>query len=117
MRDELEGNVVNARKAGQPTRRQSWKFLAVCGGQQSADRANLLLDQIEVVQEPLCGRFNTAIIIGGRCHEIVGRDEDAFVIVEAWQQSVVASPRGQGMRHRNHFGVPFQLLDAVEFRP
>ena len=117
VRDELEGNVVDARKAGQPTRRQSWKFLAVCGGQQSADRANLLFDQIEVVQEPLCGRFNTAIIIGGRCHEIVGRDEDAFVIVEAWQQSVVASPRGQGMRHRNHFGVPFQLLDAVEFRP
>ena len=116
MRDQFQGDAINARKAGGRAARQTRQLAAIGGRQQAPDRADLLFDQVEIVQQPFGGRLDAAVLIGGRRHEIVGLDQHPLVLVEPRQQLVVRPTRGQLVRRRDRLRVPLELIDAEKFR-
>ncbi len=84
VRDRFGGNVVDARK----TAFQLRQFPAIALGQMPARRADLLLDDVEIVEQPVAGRRDSAIV-GDRIGEHGrGLDQDRFVFGQARQQPV-----------------------------
>ena len=116
MRDQFQGDAVGARKTDGQAARQQRQFAAVRGRQQTPDRADLLFDQVEIVQQPFGGRFDTAVLSVGRRHQIIRLDQHPLVLVQSRQQFVASSPHSQLVRRRDRLGMPFQLIDAEQFR-
>jgi hypothetical protein len=116
VRDQLQGDAVSARKAGGRATRQTRQFAAVRGRQQTPNRADLFFDQVEIVQQPFGGRFDTAVLSVGRRHQVVRLDQHPLVVVQSRQQFVARPPRRQLVRRRDRLGVPLKLIDAEQFR-
>ena len=117
VRDQLQRDVVDAGEAGQGTRHQARELPAVRPRQVQLRHADLLLDQVVVVQQPFArGRDPQAPGLGCR-HEVVGLDQDLFVLGQSRQQPVLAVPRVEAMLVCQRPGVPLQLLAAEQLRP
>ena len=101
MGNQLQGDAIGARKAGGRAARQTRQFAAVGRGKQPPDGADLLFDQVEIVEQPFGGRLDAAALIGRRRHEIVGLDQHTLVFVEPRQELIARPPDGQTMRGRD----------------
>ena len=117
VRDRLECEVVDARKAGGRTLGEAWKFAAVTLRQVSLRRADLLVDQVEIVDQPFRGGRDAAAFRHFHRQQVAHARQDRFVVGEARQQPVGRTVRGQPMRDREVPAVLFHLLDAEELRP
>src|SRR6185436_3467209 len=80
-------------------------------------RANLLLDQVEVVEQPFSRRRNPSIGLDCGREHIEGTQEDAFVIGQSSQQPVPNVPHSQLMRAGKELAVSTHLLTAEQLGP
>ena len=82
--DRLEREIVDTRKAGGRSLRQAGKLAAVALGQVPLGRADLLVDQVEVVEQPFRGGRDPP----------VGRDRRAQQVADVEQDALRSRPGG-----------------------
>jgi hypothetical protein len=81
-----------------------------------AGDADLLFDQVEIVQQPFaCGR-DASSMTGRGGQSFAGVDEYGFVVAQPGQQQVAALIRAQPMLAGEHLAVPLHLVGAEQFR-
>ena len=56
MGDRLQSDIIDARKTGGGSSRKKRQFPAIAFGKMTPGRADLLLDQIEIIEKPFAGR-------------------------------------------------------------
>src|SRR5207237_10065104 len=56
VRDQLDGNFIGAWITSERSRRELWQLLVVALGKARPDLANVLLNAVEVVEQPVHGR-------------------------------------------------------------
>jgi hypothetical protein len=115
--NQFESDGIDPGKPRFRSIEETRQFPAVGLRKMPARGADLLLDEIEVVQEPFSGRSDVpGLGIGGR-HEIIDLGQDLLIFRQSQQQSVRPAFRVDavfvGHRHR----MLAQLLDAEKFIP
>ncbi len=116
MRDRLEREVVYARKSGGRSVRQSGKLAAVPLGQMPLGRADLLFDQIEIVEQPLRSGRNAIIRRDRRGQQVAHFHQDCFVLREPGQQAVGSASRRHPVRGGQALAVLFHPIGAEQLR-
>ena len=115
VRDRLEREVVDARKPGGGPVRQSGKLAAVPLGQVPLGRADLLFDQVEIVEQPFRGGRDAAVCRDRRGQQVANLDQDALVLGQPRQQ-LVGAARRQPVRDREALAVLLHLIGAEQLR-
>jgi len=88
------------------------------GGQVVADLAELLLDDVEIVDEPLGRRRDGPLLADGAADRAIGRAQDAAVVVDTLQQALPARcATKDGLGGGQALGVLLEPLDPEELRP
>ncbi len=67
------------------------QLAVVVRGQIIADLAQLLVHDVEVVDEPLSGRRDRALVLDGACQCAVGGKQDAPILTDAGPKGVSAA--------------------------
>jgi hypothetical protein len=81
-------------------------------------RANLLFDQMKIVEEPLGSRRNAATALDGIGHKLIGITEQGLIVCQSRKQSVgPARPRPDHVLHRQRSSMLFQLADTQQLCP
>ncbi len=75
---------------------------------------DLLLDQIEVIEQPFTRRGNVPTTGLGRGDQVIGSDQNSFIFIEAEQQMVGPPFRVDAMFGRHRHRVELQLLAREE---
>ena len=118
VRDDGPGHAVHARIAGERPVHQLRQLAVVAARQIVADLADLLLDDVHVVDEPFRrGRGHALVADAGR-DRAVGAEQHAFVLAQTRGERT--SARAACVRHAlgggQALGVLLQALDAEELR-
>ncbi len=116
MRDRLQGQVVHARQSGRRPLRQRRQLLAVGLGQMPARGVDLLLDQVEVVQQPLACRRDPHVVLDHARKQVAGIVEQAFVLLQPLEQAHRSRAWLQVMHPRQCPPVQLHLLDVEQRR-
>ena len=90
MRDDFQRNLVHARAARVHARRQSWQFLAVVLRQVAPRGADLLFDQVKIIQQPFRGGRNLASAFHRGRQLVDGGRDQGRIVGQARQQAVAA---------------------------
>ncbi len=88
MGDHFQRNVIDARQSSRWTLHQAREFPAVPLRQMPPGGANLLFNQIEVVEQPFPGRRNPAVCLYRLRQQIVDADQDAFILGQSCQKAI-----------------------------
>jgi hypothetical protein len=80
VRDQFQGDVVNARLPGGGAVDQTRQFPAVAARQMPAGGANLLFDQMIVVEKPLGGGSDAPAALDGVGDQVVCAGQHRFVV-------------------------------------
>ena len=116
MRDGFQRNVVDTGMPGRRPGGQTGQFAAVAFGQMPLGGADLFLDQVEVVEQPLAGRGDPALFGGYRGQLPADTDQRVFVGRQPIQQAVRDASRSQPVRCRQRPAVLGHLAIAVARR-
>ncbi len=114
--DRLQGDVINPRKAGGRASREQRQFAAVALGKMALGRADLLLDQVEIIVQPLACRCQQLIrryCLGQYAADI---EQLSFVLIQAGQKLIRAAAGRQLVRGRQNPAVQFHLVRAEQLR-
>ena len=87
VRDQFEHDIVNAGQAGGSAVQQARQFPAVTPRQMPPGHLDLLLDQVEIIEQPLRGGSNSPVRIRGQ-REVVKGAQTALVGVQPCQERV-----------------------------
>ena len=117
MRNGLQRDVVHARTPGRRTLSQARQFAAVALRQVPLGRADLLFDQIEIVEQPFPGRRDPAALRGLLCQQAAHFDQGALVRRQPRQKPVRCAPRRQLVRGRERLAVQRHLVGAEQLGP
>jgi hypothetical protein len=107
MRDQGDGQLVDPGIAGQMAARQLGQLAVIAAGQTLPDLADVLLDDVVVVQQPLTRGADVLAAVGGGGEPRVGIFQNPAGAVEARQErgsppagrrATQALLRGQGLR-------------------
>ena len=112
--DQFEGDGVDPGETRFRTVEEARQFATVGPWQIEARRANLLLDDVKIVEEPLSRRRDVSRFVFSADDEIVGLDELLFVLIEATKEAVRAPLRIETMFPRHRHRVPMQLFAAEQ---
>ena len=117
--DELDGQGVDARVAGQLPCRELGQVAVVAARQVLADVADLGSDQVVVVEQPLRRRRDELPPVHVLGHAEVRLAQDARVVVEAREHvaRVAARRRIDGQARRQGLGPLLEPLDAQQLVP
>jgi hypothetical protein len=74
--------------------------------------ADLLLDEVEVVQQPLGGRSEALVLLEGGLEPCAGVEEGLLVVGEPREQPIGYARREQGVTRREHGTMPLHALGA-----
>ena len=116
MRDGFQRNVVDTGMPGRRPGRQTGQFAAVAFRQMPLGGADLFLDQVEVVEQPLAGRGDPALFGGYRGQPPADTDQRVFVGRQAIQQAIRDASRSQPVRCRQRPAVLGHLVGAIQLR-
>ena len=96
-------------------RRQLGQLAVVVGRQVVADLAELLVDDREVVDEPLCSRRDRSFVLDGAGQEAIRLHQDPAVLGDPWPDRLPSPVLGADLlRLGKRPGVFLQALDAEE---
>jgi hypothetical protein len=112
--DQLQRDVIHAGESRRRSIRQSRQLVAVGPREMQTRQTDLLLDQIEIVQEPFARRAAAPPFGLRASHQIVGVDQNPLVVRQTRQQPVRARLRVKPMPPRQGDGMPAQLLAAEQ---
>src|ERR1041384_4458463 len=82
----------------------------------SLGHANLLFDEIEVIEQPFAGRRNPAGRLHRLCQQIADSDQDVFILCQPAQQLIRSLLRTQAMQTGQDLAVLLHLINAEELR-
>ena len=112
---EGPGQAVHARVAGQRPLGQLGQLAVEPGREVVADLAQLLVDDVKVVDQPFRRRRDRALLADGGGDDAVRLAEHATVVLDARQQAPPpARPVRDGLGRRQALGVLLESLDAEE---
>ena len=100
VRDQLQDDAVDARVGRRRAVRQPRQFPAVRRRQVPPGHPDLLLDQIEIIQQPLGRRRIPALAFGRFRHELIRLDKNALVLIQSGNELVGPAPRRELMGRR-----------------
>ena len=78
--------------------------------------ANLLFDQIKVVEQPFPGRGNPAVCLDRLNQQVADSNEDGFILSQPLQQPALRTPRAQLVRARQGLAMLLHLIGAEQLR-
>ena len=116
VRNDFQRDVIHPRQSSRRAVHQSRQFPAVALGEVAPGSADLLLDQIEVVEQPFAGRRD--LLVGfHRCREpAADADQDRFIRRQTRQDLIVRA----FLRQRVHGSEPLapllHLVGIEQFR-
>ncbi len=113
--DDLQRQVIDPWQAGRGTMAQARQFPAVALGQMPLGGADLILDQIEVIEQPFPGRRDPAVLRDRDHEQPADADQDGFIVLEASQQAIRRVSGHQEVRVGEPLAVLFHLYGAEEF--
>ena len=116
VRNDFEGDLVDARIAFGVVVGQARQLPAVVSRQVTARRADLFFDQVKVIQQPLGGRGDLAPRLDGGGQFGAGGGNDVVVVGEAGQQPVRAAALAQPVARGQVLAVGGHLGRAEQFR-
>src|SRR6185437_8668984 len=105
VRDRFEGDVIDARESGRRTVYQTRQFAAVLPRQVPLGEADLLVDEVEVVEQPFRRRGDAPPGRGCFRQQVAGAQQEHLVGGQPRQQQVVAGALGDLVRTREHAPV------------
>ena len=115
MGDEGPGNAEDTGIAGKRAAAQLGKLAVVAGRQVGADFADLLLDEMVVVEQPFRGGCDRPALVGRLGDAAVGVQQHALVVCQAIDERFDGRRRGgNGLVCGEAFGVLLQPFDAEE---
>ena len=115
MRDEGPGEAEDARIAGERSRGQLGKLPVVGRRQIVTDLADLLLDEVIVVEQPFGGGGDRAALVDRAGDGAIRAEQSRFVLLQAGgERPPVRRSRGDGLGHRETLGMLLETLDAEE---
>jgi hypothetical protein len=88
VRDCLQRDVVHPWQAGRWAIEQPRQLTTIIFGQVSPGHANLLFDQIEIVNQPFPGRGNPVVGFDSLCQQIAGFNQDAFIFGQTCKEPI-----------------------------
>src|SRR5207244_1716278 len=86
MRNQFERDVIDARVAGRGPAREPRKLAAISLGQMPPGHANLVFDDVEIVEEPFGRRRYLAILPDRAGDQLIRVDEDRLVFAKPFQK-------------------------------
>ena len=116
VRNGLDRDVVHARQARGRAVQQARQLAAVGSRQVPFGGADLLFDQVEVIEQPLAGRRDAVAGGSRRFQQIAGADQDRFVVAQPREQPVARACRAPPVRPRQGSAVLLHLVGAVQLR-
>ena len=117
VRDQLERDVIDARRSRRGRVREPRQLAAVCGREVLPRGADLLLDQVEVIEEPLGRRRDLAATPYGIGDEDIRIAQRILVVGKSIEQRVTATvPELHLVPARDRARVPFELTNAEQLR-
>ncbi len=116
VRDQLQREIVNARETRRHAIGEPRQLTAIAAWQMPPRHSDLLLDQVEIVEQPSLGRYRPLSRRRRRCDNIVRCQQDLFIVIQPRQQPVGARTRINPVLARQRHGVTLQLLDAEQLR-
>ena len=91
VRDQLDRDFVRARISGERAGRELGKLLVVALGEIRPDLPDVLLDDVEVVEQPVAGRTDVETTLGAGIQLVVDAVENIPRVLEPKQQRAYAS--------------------------
>jgi hypothetical protein len=117
VRDGLQGDVVYARKASRGAAHQARQLPAEPLRQMPPGHADLLFDQIEVVEEPVPGWSDAAVCLDRLREEVADASQNVFVLSQPRQEEVARVSPAQPVGARQGLAVLLHLVGAEQLRP
>ena len=114
MRYDFKGNVIHAGQAPGLPLEQTRKLPAVAFWQVASGGADLLFNQVSIVEQPFAGRGNAVIFPDCMGQEAQCVKQDAFIFPKPGAQAVWQVRRIDLVRCGKEVPVPIHLLDAEE---
>ena len=114
--NQLQRQIINTRKSSRVTRSQTWQLPAVAAREMSTRLPNLLLDQIEIVEQPGFGRYDPLARRSGCRDNIIGCKQNARIVRQPRQQSVGARMRVDSILSCQGDRVTLELLNTEQLR-
>ena len=115
MRDEGPGDAEDPRIAGEGSGSELRELPVVGRGQIIADLADLLLDEVIVVEQPFGGRRDRAALADCVRDRAIGVEQGRFVLLQAGGERPPARRlRGDDLGHRETLRMLLEPLDAEE---
>ncbi len=112
----FQGDVVDTRQSRRGPVGQARQLAAVVLGQMPLGGAYLLLDQVEIIEQPLASRSDPAARAHRGGEQVAGVDEHCLVGCQPWQQRVGSAPRCQLVCRRQRPSVLLHLVGTEQFR-
>ncbi len=118
VRHERPRQAVDTRIASMGVVGELGQLAVEAGGQVVADLAELILDDVEIVDEPFRRRRDGPLLADGAADRAIRRAQDAAVVLDALQQALPAGRAAQdGLGGGQALGVLLESLDPEELRP
>ncbi len=117
MGDERPRQPVHARVSLERSVDQFGELAMEAGREIDADRPDLLLDDMEIIDQPICRRSDGAFPADRRDRCVIGRAQRPIVVAQAPLQALIGPQlRCGALRGREALGMQLEPLDAEEFR-
>jgi len=115
MCDEGPGDAEDSRIAGERSDGQLRQLPIVATRQVVADLANLLLDEVIVVEQPLAGRRDCTALLDRAGDGAIGAEQDRLVLLQPdGERPPARRPRGDRLSRRKALGMLLETLDTEE---
>ncbi len=114
MRNQIQSDPVDARIGCRGSVLESGQLPAIRWRQVPPGHPDLLLNEVEVVQQPLSCRGVAPLALGRYHDQLVRLDQYALILVESCNEFVLAASRVKMMRCRKTHGMSFQLFDVKQ---
>ena len=116
MGDKGPGHAEDPRIAGEWSCGQLRQLPVIAGRQIVANFADLLFDEMVVVEQPLGGRGNGASLADRVGDGAIGFEQNRLVFPQPnGERSPRHRPRGDGLGRRKALGMLLETLDTEEF--
>jgi hypothetical protein len=115
MSDEGPRHAEHPRIARERSGGQLRQLPVVAGRQIVANLADLLFDEVVVVEQPLRGRCNGATLADRSCNGAIRFQQNRLVVLQSGgERSPGRRPRGNGLGRRKALGMLLEALDTKE---
>jgi len=118
MGDEGPGDAEYARIAHERPVDQLGQLPMIARRQIDPDLAHLLLDDVEVIDQPIRGRGHRPLLADGRDGRVIGRAQGPVIVPKPSLQPVVCRRlRYDVLGGSESLGMQFEALDTEELGP